>query len=96
MKAYCIWDNLEVSNPGKLEEYKVRVAPIVERYGGKYLVVGGTHKVVEGEWPLIYPVMIEFPSLDKALEWYNSEEYAELKALRQSASSANAVFIEGL
>jgi uncharacterized protein (DUF1330 family) len=40
--------------------------------------------------------MIEFPSLDRAHQWYASDEYRELKALRLSAVRSNAVFIEGL
>ena len=96
MPAYCIWDNVEVTDPEKLEQYKQGVLPVVERYGGRYLVVGGDFDVVEGSWPLTYPVMIEFPSLEAAHRWYGSDEYAEWKKLRQSASTANAVFIEGL
>lgn len=96
MAAYCFFDNLEVTDPEKLEAYKHRVAPIVERYGGRYVVLGGHMDVVEGEWQPVFPVIIEFPSLEQAHRWYNSDEYRQLKALRLSASRANAVFIEGL
>jgi uncharacterized protein (DUF1330 family) len=40
--------------------------------------------------------MIEFPSLERAHQWYASSEYAELKALRLAAVRSNAVFMEGL
>ena len=96
MSAYCFWDNITVSDPAKLEEYKERVAPIVEQHGGRYVVVGGRFEVVEGAPSLTYPVIIRFPSMDAARRWYTSDEYAELKALRKSASTANAVFIEGI
>jgi len=96
MSAYCFFDNLEVTHPAKLEEYKNRVAPIVEKYGGRYIVIGGKMEVVEGNWRPTYPVIIEFPSLEQAYSWYGSDEYRELKALRLSAVRSNAVFIEGL
>lgn len=96
MTAYCIWDNTEVSDPTKMEEYVSRVAPLVEKHNGRYLVVGGKFEAVEGEWPLTYPVIITFPSMSAAKGWYNSKEYADLKLLRQSASKANAIFIEGM
>lgn len=96
MSAYCFFDNLEVSDPAKLEEYKNRVAPIVEQYGGCYIVLGGRMDVVEGRWQPTFPVIIEFPSLEQAYRWYGSDEYRELKALRLSAVRSNAVFIEGL
>jgi uncharacterized protein (DUF1330 family) len=41
-------------------------------------------------------VIIEFPSLEKAYEWYNSDDYTELKALRLAAAESIAVFIEGM
>ncbi len=96
MSAYCLFDNLEVTDPAKLEEYKKRVAPIVEQYGGRYIVAGGKMDVVEGDWRPTFPVMIEFPSLEQAHRWYDSEEYQKVKALRLSAVKSNAVFIEGI
>lgn len=96
MAAYCLFDNREVIDPAKLEEYKARVAPLVERYGGRYVVSGGKVDLVEGQWQPSFPVMIEFPSLERAHQWYSSNEYAELKALRLAAVRSNAVFIEGL
>jgi uncharacterized protein (DUF1330 family) len=94
MAAYCLFDNVEVHDPTKLEQYAAAVLPIVERYDGRYVLVGGTCDVVEGRWRPTYPVMIEFPSLKHAYDWYNSEEYQELKTLRLAAGKYNAVFME--
>ena len=96
MSAYCLFDNLEVTDPAKLEEYKHRALPVVEHYGGHYIVLGGKFDRVEGEWQPTFPVMIEFPNLEQAYRWYDSDEYRELKALRLSAVRSNAVFIEGI
>lgn len=96
MPAYCLFDNLEVTDIARLDEYKARVAPIVQQYGGRYLVIGGKVDLVEGTWKPTFPVMIEFPTLEQAHRWYQSEEYRELKALRLSAGRFNGVFIEGL
>lgn len=96
MSAYCFFDNLETIDPGKLEEYKSLVAPVVEQYGGRYVVLGGKFKVVEGDWSPTFPVIIEFPSLKQACYWYDSAEYQKLKELRLSAVKSNAVFLEGL
>ena len=96
MPAYCFFDNLEVNDLAKLKEYKKRVAPVVQKFGGRYIVMGGKMDIVEGEWQPWYPVIIEFPSYDQAMAWYQSEEYKELKALRHTAVNCNAVFMEGV
>ena len=96
MAAYCLFDNFEVIDPEKLAEYKERVAPVVTHYGGHYAVLGGKVDRIEGDWQPVFPVMIEFPSLEQAHEWYNSEEYRDLKALRLSAVKSSAVFIDGI
>jgi len=43
----------------------------------------------------VFPVRIEFSSLERALKWYDSEEYRELKALRLAATVSNAFFMSG-
>jgi len=96
MSAYYLVDVREIKDAGKLEEYRARVKPVVERFGGRYLVIGGPFEVVEGSYQPVFPVMIQFPSLDDARRWYNSEEYRELKQLRLGATVGNAVFMAGV
>jgi len=96
MPAYCLFDNLKINDYQKLERYKNEVAPLVEKFGGRYVVLGGNVELKEGDWKPTFPVMIEFPTLQRANEWYNSEEYRPFKALRQSAGTYNAVFCEEL
>ncbi len=95
MSAYYFLDVLEVTDRGKLEKYREGVLASVEQFGGRYLTVGGQTEVVEGNWRPAFPVLIEFPSLEQARGWYESEEYRDLKALRLAATRGNAVFIEG-
>jgi uncharacterized protein (DUF1330 family) len=95
MSAYCLFDILEVTDPAAMDEYRTRVVPIVEKFGGRYVVAGGKLDVVEGSWRPAFPVIIQFPSLEQAHKWYGAEEYRELKALRLSACKSNAVFMEG-
>ena len=49
---------------------------------------------MEGQRRPVFPVLIEFLSLEQAHRWYDLEEYHELKALRVAATRGNAVFIE--
>jgi uncharacterized protein (DUF1330 family) len=95
MSAYCLFQNLKVTNPSKMEEYVQRVKPITESFGGRYVVLGGDVQLKEGDWVPVWPVIIEFPSMQAANEWYNSIEYAPLKALRMAAGEFSAVFLDG-
>lgn len=94
MAAYCFFDMYEVTDPEKLEQYRSGVLATVNRYGGKYVLVGGRCDIVEGNWRPTFPVLIEFPSLEAAHSWYTSQEYAPLKALRLSGTKNNVVFME--
>jgi uncharacterized protein (DUF1330 family) len=94
MAAYCFFDMYEVTDPEKLEQYRSGVLATVKRYGGRYVVIGGKCDIVEGNWRPTFPVLIDFPGLEAAHNWYNSPEYAPLKALRQSGTKNNAVFME--
>jgi len=94
--AYCLFENVKITDSTKLEEYKKNVFPIVERFGGKYIVAGGQIRNIEGDWNPQFLVMIQFPSLEQANKWYDSEDYKELKALRHSSGEFNAVIMEAL
>lgn len=96
MAAYCFFDNLEVNDLAKLKEYKKKVRSVIEKFGGRYVIMGGKMDVLEGDWQPWYPVIIEFPSYERAMNWYHSDQYKELKALRHSAVNCNVVFMEGL
>ena len=96
MSAFFLFDNLEVVDQAKLDEYARIVGPVVERFGGRYRVVGGATTVLEGRWSPVYPVIIEFESPRIARAWYDSDDYRDAKALRHAAVTCNAVLIEGI
>lgn len=95
MAAYVIAD-LEVTDPARFAEYRQRVPATLAAYGGRFLIRGGAHEVVEGSWHPRRLVVLEFPSLARARRWYDSEEYREAKAMRLAASNGNLVFVDGV
>ena len=94
MSGYVI-SNIDVKNPEAYEEYIDKVKPIVEKFGGEYLVRAGEYKVIDGEWKYPRTIIIKFSSYEKALEWYNSEEYQPVKPIRLANSVANGIIIQG-
>ena len=95
MPAYFIVDN-EVTDPAGFEEYRKLVPRTVEKYGGKFLVRGGQMQTLEGDWKPKRMVVTEFPSIEQARRWYDSEEYRPLKALRLRTARGSVVLVEGV
>lgn len=94
MPAYVIND-MEVTDPALLEEYKKLSPATVAQYGGRFIARGGATEVLEGEWTPKRLVILEFPDLARAKEWVNSAEYAPARRLRQQSSRSNIIVIEG-
>jgi len=94
MAAYVIADT-DIHDHKTYDEYKRQVLPIIAKFGGRFLVRGGPHKVLEGQWRPHRIVVIEFPDMAAIQAWYNSPEYAPLLRLRQPAAIDRLVAVEG-
>jgi len=95
MSAYVIAD-VEVKDPETYAEYRRQVLPLVERHGGRFIVRGGVHRVLEGDWRPGRVVVIEFPDMAALDAWYRSPEYAALIRLRQGVSRGSLIAVEGV
>jgi len=95
MAAYVIVD-LTVTDRPLMEEYRKRAPATLTPYGGKFLVRGGAHQTIEGDWKPNRLVVLEFPSMEHAKRWYHSEEYREPLAMRLRAGRANFVMVDGV
>jgi uncharacterized protein (DUF1330 family) len=95
MSAYVIVE-IEVTDPVRYEEYKKQAVATIHKYGGKYIVRGGKTEVLEGNWKPKRIVILEFPTMERAKEWLNSEEYREPRKLRHATSKTNMLVIDGV
>jgi len=95
MSAYMI-ANVDIKDSEKIKEYLKLTPSLVRKFGGKFLVRGGDFWVAEGNWKPKRLVILEFDSFARAKEFWYSEEYAPVKALRQEAAESEVVFVEGL
>ena len=94
MSAYLIADT-NITDHQTYDEYKRQVAPVIAKFGGRFLVRGGKHELLEGNWQVHRLVVIEFPSMEALKSWYSSSEYAPLLAMRQPAATDHLVAVEG-
>jgi uncharacterized protein (DUF1330 family) len=85
----------EIHDPELMREYEQASVPSIFDHKGKVLVVDDDVKVLEGSWQGTRTVVVEFESVEAAQAWYDSEEYAKAKPLRQKAATCNGVILKG-
>ena len=95
-KAYLVTQYQSIAKPGVMPDYAKLAGPALKAHGGRFLVRGGAHQTVEGDWKPNRVVVLEFPSMEQAKRWYDSEEYREPKAMRLRAGRANLIMVEGV
>ncbi|MCG6955446.1 MAG: DUF1330 domain-containing protein [Gemmatimonadetes bacterium] len=95
MAAYVIVD-IDVTDPTGYEKYKGQAEATVTAYGGRYVVRGGQARVLEGDWQPARIVVLEFPTVERALEWWRSEEYREPKELRHATARSRMMVVQGV
>ena len=96
MPAYVIACVTDAWDQDKLAEYRERNTGAVARHGGSFGARGGRHEILEGDYEPKRVVIIEFPDLDAAKGWYESDDYAPLRELRRSASTTDTFVVEGV
>jgi uncharacterized protein (DUF1330 family) len=83
-----------------MEQYKLYMAEapaVVKSFGGEYLVRGGKLEAFEGDWQPHRMAVLHFPSYEQAKTFYNSAQYAAIRAKRVGATEYfNSVLIEGV
>ena len=96
MPAGYVIAQLKVTNPENYREYVAKVSEVVKKYDGEYLVRNGEYQVVEGEDNFPRLVIIKFPSYERALEWYHSDEYKPVKDIRLQNSEGSNIIVKGI
>jgi uncharacterized protein (DUF1330 family) len=95
MAAYVIAD-VDITDAERYPDYTKHVPDSIAGYGGRFLARGGAFEVLEGEWQPGRVVVIEFPTMEAALNWFRSDDYQELAEIRREASTAKILAVEGV
>ncbi len=94
--AYLIVE-MDISDPEQYKQYMAQAPAAVKAAGGEYLVRGGRHEALEGDWQPARVAMLRFPSYEQAKAFYDGEMYKRVRTLRQGATSYfNMVLVEGV
>jgi uncharacterized protein (DUF1330 family) len=94
MSAFVIAD-IDVHDADAYRDYVALVPDSLQPFGGRFLVRGGEHETLEGDWHPHRLIVVEFPSAEHARRWFDSAPYAAAKAIRQEASTGSLVLVEG-
>jgi uncharacterized protein (DUF1330 family) len=94
MRAYVIVE-ITIHNPELYEEYKKLTPASIAEFGGKFIVRGGKTTPLEGNWTPERIVVAEFPSVDVAKTWWNSDNYEKAKKIRHASAYTKMILVEG-
>src|SRR5438132_9936466 len=87
MPAYVI-AQFDVNDVDMYYEYASKIFETTKGYGGRILAANDA-EVREDSIPHLRTIVGEFPSLDKARAWYDSEGYQAIIGLRQNSTTGH-------
>lgn len=94
MAAY-VFVEIDIYDQELYEEYKKMTPHTIKEFDGKFLVRGGQAEHLEGDWNPERVVILEFPSVERAREWWESETYTQARLVRQRAAETKMIILEG-
>ena len=94
MAAYIIVE-VDTTDEALMTEYRKHTPGAVAKFGGKFIVRGGRTRTLEGGWTPPRIVVLEFPSYEKAEEFYDSDHYKPILAMRLKAGKSKAILVDG-
>jgi len=95
MTAYAIGHLHEVDMCAEIVEYLAQIDDTLAPFGGRFIIHGGQCELREGEWKGDL-IVIAFPDLAHARDWYASDAYQRILPLRTRHARGAVFFIDGV
>jgi len=95
MAAYAVAHLNHMKVNSQIVVYLKRIDATLEPFDGRFLVHGKKSAVVEGEFPG-HLIVIAFPDLERAHNWYHSDAYQEILPLRTNNSKGSVILVDGV
>jgi uncharacterized protein (DUF1330 family) len=84
--AYIVAQVEELMDMDGLQQYIQQVIPLMERFGGRYIISSFAVEVLEGDGPALAVAVSEFPSIEQLQAFWGSPDYVPLLALRNRSA----------
>lgn len=94
MNAYAVGLLHDIDPNDEIVDYLRRIQATLDPHGGRFLVHGATPEVLEGPFEGAM-VLIGFPDVAAARDWYDSPAYRELLPLRTRNARSVTFLLEG-
>jgi uncharacterized protein (DUF1330 family) len=97
MPAGYVIVQMNISDPEKYKQYMAEAPATIHAAGGEYVVRGGKHETLEGDWQPHRLALLKFPSYAHAKAWYDGENYRRVREKRKGATEYfHLVLVEGI
>lgn len=95
MPAYWL-ARCKINDPIEYKKYTDRVPGIIAKFNGKVMARGGRYQILEGTDRFHRFVVIEFPTLEQAVQCHQSPEYQTAATFRRApgVSEVEQVIVE--
>jgi uncharacterized protein (DUF1330 family) len=96
MAAYIVAD-VRISDEARYADYRALSPAAIAAAGGEFIVRGGKHETLEGNWKPDRMVLLKFPTYEMARAFYDSVLFRAARAKRAGATEHfNLVVVEGI
>lgn len=94
-KGYVIFSET-TTDEARFSAYVEKAVPTVLESGGRPIIFHDGPEVLEGKWNGARIVVVEFPSVEAARNWYHSPAYQAVIGERHASADANAIIVAGV
>lgn len=94
MSSAYVVGHITVKDPAKWAEYTSRVPATLGPSGAELVFRGRKAAVLGGEHPHTDIVVIRFPTIERANQWFSSAAYQALIPLREQAADVDLISYE--
>ncbi|MGY8527384.1 DUF1330 domain-containing protein [Paracidovorax citrulli] len=95
MTAYAIARLTDVNVGPAIRQYLERIDDTLAPFEGRFIIHGGPRTTMEGNWHEDL-IVIRFPTLSHARNWYASDAYQAILPLRTENSLGDVILMEGV